>query len=498
MSAPLARVAALTYVVLLVVGITLLVQGSRPGSGTEVRAEFNDAFPLLEGMHVRIAGAVAGSVDELEITDRGTALVTMRLREGVQPPKSDATASVRQEDLLGDSYLSLSPGRASAPLRGTIPTSRTASLTRLDEMVGMFQPRVRRGLQVLLAELGTALEGRGEDLNTAVVRLRPALKAAERVTNELSSQNAALRGMITDAQRVTGQAAPRSRDLGQMVDALAETLRTVEGRADELGRGIDTMPETLVQARQTLSHLEATTGAAVPLARELRAGAGDLAATASLLDPFLEDTTSAARRLHETLPLTRDFLHSAHPTFTKLTSSLADLRAFAPEAAKLTAALQPGMKGIASALFGASHYGEGPGRFNDKGSGATSVESGNQPGSGAFNDPMRNYNRAVEVLSCQTFGYKIRPGCLDEVLAGGAPRARRRTSSPDDRRSTPAPGRGSDGADGPDRKPLKDGIDELLGGVKPPRPALPKVPDLPGKGRPSESSQALLDFLFGP
>ena len=47
-----------------------------------MRAEFEDVYPLLPGMHVRVDGAIAGSVGEIEITDEGTALVTMELFEG--------------------------------------------------------------------------------------------------------------------------------------------------------------------------------------------------------------------------------------------------------------------------------------------------------------------------------------------------------------------------------------------------------------------------------
>ena len=62
-------------------------------------------------MHVRVDGAIAGSVGEIEITDEGTALVSMELYEGTAPPRADATAAIRQQDITGDSYVALEPGR---------------------------------------------------------------------------------------------------------------------------------------------------------------------------------------------------------------------------------------------------------------------------------------------------------------------------------------------------------------------------------------------------
>ena len=45
---------------------------SHPGPGaTTVNAEFEDAFPILAGMNVRVSGAIAGSVRDVELTDKG-------------------------------------------------------------------------------------------------------------------------------------------------------------------------------------------------------------------------------------------------------------------------------------------------------------------------------------------------------------------------------------------------------------------------------------------
>ncbi len=74
---------------------------------------------------------------------------------------------------------------------------------------------MRQGLKLILVELGKGLERRGDDLNGAVLALRPGLEAADEALAEVRSQNAALRSLIADAEAVTGQAAARSRELGQ-------------------------------------------------------------------------------------------------------------------------------------------------------------------------------------------------------------------------------------------------------------------------------------------
>src|SRR5439155_10740412 len=95
-----------------------------PG-GSTYQAEFRDARGLVEGNDVRVDGAPAGTVEDMKLTDHGTALVTMKLDDGVRRPTSDATAAIRPVDLLGDTYLALDPGDASTPLHGAIPTTMT-------------------------------------------------------------------------------------------------------------------------------------------------------------------------------------------------------------------------------------------------------------------------------------------------------------------------------------------------------------------------------------
>ena len=67
-------VAVFTALLLAATLVTVWVTSHPSASGTEVRAEFDDVYPLLPGMHVRIDGAIAGSVGDIQITDHGTAL----------------------------------------------------------------------------------------------------------------------------------------------------------------------------------------------------------------------------------------------------------------------------------------------------------------------------------------------------------------------------------------------------------------------------------------
>ena len=98
---------------LLAATLSFLYLNSRPPAGAQqVVAEFRNAFPLLEGMHVRVGGAIAGSVGTIEVSDEGLARVTLVLDDSVAEATADASAAIRQQDTTGDSYVSFEPGEA--------------------------------------------------------------------------------------------------------------------------------------------------------------------------------------------------------------------------------------------------------------------------------------------------------------------------------------------------------------------------------------------------
>lgn len=477
MTPPLARTIAVLFVLMLAVATVAATSPSllRDG-GYQVKAEFRDAFPLLEGNAVRVAGAVAGEVRDIELSDHGTSIVTMELHDGLPRPRADATASVRAEDLLGDNYLSLSLGSHRRELSGQIPTSRTSTAPRLDEMLSTFEPSVRAATRAMLGELGIALERRGVDLNRALVELRPALEAGDRVFRELGSQNANLRALIRDTERVTRQAAPRHDDLGRMVHAFAAITDEMSTHREPLDRALEAAPDTLVQARGTLARLTRTAQAATPLAESFGAVAPDLTTAGRLLGPFLHDVTRASHRLRPTAQLARRFLLAGGPTFSALEPGLDSLRTAAPPFDDLMDALARSSPALVNAQFNAERNGVGEKPGEATGLGATAVERGGQPGD-PFSDPDRYYNRARLVVTCNSFGLPIEPGCLDRFLERGRPSRPARTNRPARQA-------------GPDTREQPSSADP--GDPGPAETVAPQNPDDRAAVKP------LLDFLLGP
>lgn len=451
MNDTIAKLSTAALIVLLTITVAVLYITSQPKAGsTEVTAEFEDAYPLLEGMNVREFGAVAGSISNIELSDRGTVLIKMALNQGTEPAGAAATAAIRQEDITGDSYLALDPGKDPEPLGDkVIPTSRTLNAPRFDDLLNSLDKPVREGLRLTLIELGMALERRGADLNEAALSLRPALAATNRALLEVRSQNASLKTLIRDAESVTGQAAGHTASLAKLVDGLAAAGTEAANHLPGLDSGLERAPETVSRGRVTLAKLADALNRARPLAETLNRAAPDLARSAILTPPFLDDISAALNKGKPTLQLTARLLRASLPTL-----AASPKRVFTAPF-DLTAAVGGllnsliGQPKLIPALFGADADGDTSSSLfgNDVGLGSLAVERGNQSGY-PNNDPERRFLRAVAVPTCETFGVPIAPGCLLDVIANNmkAPaRGARRGRSESGRGAGSGGGSGSGG-----------------------------------------------------
>lgn len=460
--------AAMSLALLVAVALVPILRNDGP-DGRVVRAEFQNVGQLVPGDDVRIGGAKVGSVHDTALTDRGTVIVTLSLLDGVEAPRADASASVRAADLLGDTYLALSPGRAPRPLAGAIPPRRTFVATNLQDVFNTLDEPTRGALQSVIVELGRALDARGVDVNRAVLELAPALREVDGASRQLSEQDGQLRRLISSARALGDELAPRSRSIERLIAGLDRTLASTASRADDLDSGLQALPATLRRSRATLTALGGVASRAQPLARELGAVAAPLARSVGRLGPFARDAAPALARLRPLLREGATTLKGGRRSLRRLDTALQQTRAATPALRALSGTLTPlveyGVKGV----FG--------------GLGALAAEPGEQ---GLSNVPGRNYFRGEAVIGCEMFGLPTRPGCLTDAVSGLARAGARRDRTPaarDKRRpAVTAPGRGAAPSATPPARlptPVQQALDDVV----------PKATD---------GVQQILDFLLGP
>ncbi|WP_026909750.1 MlaD family protein [Patulibacter minatonensis] len=384
-----------------VLGVRALVRGD---DGQQVVAEFSDARGLVVDADVLIAGAKAGRISAIDLTSAGTARVTMRLHDGLEPPRADAQAAIRPADLLGDVVLDLSPGSAPGPLRGPVPISRTVNAPRLEQALETFDQPVRDGLRAIFVEGGRGLAGRGGDLARTLVALRPAVTATDGVLRELDSQQAALKSVVGSAGTAVHDLASTSSEGQRALVGLQRRLSTVAAERAPLRAGIGALPDTLAKVRSTTGALSGTVDRVVPLADELGELAPGLTTAAQRARPFLRQTARASGDLRPTLVALRRALTTGRGTFTSLTAGLNGLQATAPSLDATASAFEDAGPAISKGFFV---------NFADQG-----AEPGRQP-LDVTADPARNYWRGAAVFSCEAFGVPIEPGCMTKAF--GAP-----------------------------------------------------------------------------
>jgi phospholipid/cholesterol/gamma-HCH transport system substrate-binding protein len=106
------------------------------GDTVPVTARFSSVTGLQQGTDVEIAGVPVGKVDAISIQDY-QAVVRMRIRKGIGLP-DDTIASVKTRGLIGDVYISLSPGASDKMIPPGGRIRETEAAVDLEGLLGQF------------------------------------------------------------------------------------------------------------------------------------------------------------------------------------------------------------------------------------------------------------------------------------------------------------------------------------------------------------------------
>ena len=151
------------------------------------RVELDNAFGLIEGADVKVAGVRAGKIKSMDArpTRRCARSSASRSTEqGFGDLRTDAFCETRPQSLIGEYFVDCQPGRrhgeaaarrddrrSSRPRRRSPSTSSTTSCAA----------RTASASRSCCRELGAGLAARGEDLNETIRRAVPALRETDRV-----------------------------------------------------------------------------------------------------------------------------------------------------------------------------------------------------------------------------------------------------------------------------------------------------------------------------
>jgi phospholipid/cholesterol/gamma-HCH transport system substrate-binding protein len=111
--------------------------GSVVGGDTYLlESRFTNAGGLHPGSSVMVAGVTVGRVEAVRIEPADfSAIVTMRVLSGLQLP-TDSMASIKTTGLIGDKFISLSPGADETSMKPGARITLTESAVDLESLIG--------------------------------------------------------------------------------------------------------------------------------------------------------------------------------------------------------------------------------------------------------------------------------------------------------------------------------------------------------------------------
>jgi ABC-type transporter Mla subunit MlaD len=274
------------------------------GDGTvEYEIVLDNAFGLVEGGDFRVGGVTAGQTTEFDVRKRPgrapKAVVTAVVdRPGFADLRADASCEVRPQSLIGEYYVDCQPGKSERKLPGdTVPVEQTSSTIPTDLVQNIMRLPVRERLRLIVAELGTGLAGRPEDLQAVLRRAHPGLRETSRVLRILGDQNRIIERFLRDSDRVVAQLELGKRDVLRFVREAGDAAEVAASRRDDLERSFERLPRFLAQLQPTMSELGELADAQVPTLTRLQRAAPALDQLFRRIGPFSDASRPAVRSL---------------------------------------------------------------------------------------------------------------------------------------------------------------------------------------------------------
>jgi virulence factor Mce-like protein len=403
--------------------------GDGGASRARIDVIFDTAGFLIPGQDVKVAGAKAGKVVDVSVTDDFHARVGIEVDREFAPFRSDAACTIQPQSLIGEKFLQCYPGSPQGrPLRAagdrppTVPVENTSAPIDPDLLLATFRRPTIDRLAIILNELGAGLAARGDDLNVTIRRANPALQETNRVLRIVDRDRARVRNLIRAADRVTAELADRRDTVAAVVDRGARVASATAAERQDLEDAVAGLPPLLAQAQPALRDVETVAQDLDPVVADAQRAAPVLRRIAGQLGPLSDAARPALARLGSASTAGQEALRAATPVVD-------ELRTFS-RAARPTAAL-------VQALFA-----DLPGR---------GVPEGLQ--TFVYNAALAisRYDQSSHILpayliagACSVWSTTTTPACDGHFAAGGRQavarrRARTRRSGPVPRPAIPQP-----------------------------------------------------------
>src|SRR4051794_12932968 len=302
--------------------LALFATGASNSKSTDYWVEFDDAFGLIKGGDLKIAGVRAGKIGELKI-DRKTyhALVQIKItKSGFGSIRTDVTCQARPQSLIGEYFVDCQPGVEPKVLKpgSTIPVSRTSSVVAPDLVNNVLRKPYRERFSIIVNELGAGLAGNAQNLNDAVKRASPGLQETDKVLKILGDQNQVLANLIKNADKVIGDLADNKTEVARWVQMADRTSSASAERRAEIQQGWHLLPDFLEQLEPAMVQLGRVADEQTPALQTLSDSSQQLTTFFDQLKTFSNVSLPAFRALGKASVSGRQAVKTATPIVAQL------------------------------------------------------------------------------------------------------------------------------------------------------------------------------------
>jgi phospholipid/cholesterol/gamma-HCH transport system substrate-binding protein len=333
------RIAAILLTLIATGAVAVLVFGSSAqGSSTaSFDVIFDDARGLIGGQLVKIAGANAGTIENVVVTPDFKARIEANVESRFMPFHQDATCTIRPEGLIAENYVDCDPGSAdSPPLRAsggyppTVPVTNTSEPVSLLDLFNIFNVPTRERFSMIIDELGVGTAGEGGNFNDILRRANPALQLARQAISILARQRSQLATIVSATNTIASQAATHTTDLQNFLDRASSLTTLTASHSSALSQAINRLPGLLAAAQPALQQLDTVAVQGTPLVQQIHAAVPALNRVSADLGPFVKIAKPALLKLGSALK-------KAIPAIRDTTPLVSTLRSYADRSLSGTA-----------------------------------------------------------------------------------------------------------------------------------------------------------------
>ena len=297
--------------------------------GYRFEVPFDEAVQLAVEADVRSAGVPIGKVRAKRVDPKlNRTVATIEIDRKYAPIREDARAMLRQKTLLGETFVEMTLGSKGAPTipeGGRLDNTRVQASVELDEILDALDPFTRQAFRTWQQDLGSAVQGRGQDLNDSFGNLPGFVEEGGDLFEVLDQQKTALQALVRDTGVVFGALTEKEDQLKTLITAQDDVFTAIANEREAWADTFKIFPTFLDESRATYRRLGDFSENAEPVVRDLEPAMRDLAVT-------LEDVGTLAPSLRryfrnfdplitiseKSQPATREVLGGLKPVLNEL------------------------------------------------------------------------------------------------------------------------------------------------------------------------------------